>query len=306
MALLRDLTAVHARDDGVIGVTGRERLAYLHLQLSQHLADAPAGSAADFLYLDAKGVVLAAGRAVVHAEAVYLIVPRVVAPGFADALERYKFLMEVEAEDLSDQWAIASIRGPGDVVAPGARSEPMTAAPHGQGLVIRDRSGGVDLLGPRSWVADRVADLDLPEASAADWEAWRIAAGIPAWGSEIAPGRRPHELGLLPTHVHLAKGCYPGQEVVAKLHNLGTARRGLAVAAADTPLEPGAAVEGGPKPGELTSAAGGVALALLPLDAQGQLPDAPWSVAGVPLHVHALVGAGVPQPGLGERQPVQR
>ena len=133
MALLRDLTAVHARDDGVIGVTGRERLAYLHLQLSQHLADAPAGSAADFLYLDAEGVVLAAGRAVVHAEAVYLVVPRVVAPGFADALERYKFLMEVEAEDLSDQWAIASIRGPGDVVAPGARSEPMTAAPHGQG-----------------------------------------------------------------------------------------------------------------------------------------------------------------------------
>ena len=144
------------------------------------------------------------------------------------------------------------------------------------------------------------------QASAADWEAWRIAAGIPAWGSEIAPGRRPHELGLLPTHVHLAKGCYPGQEVVAKLHNLGTARRGLAVAAADTPLEPGAAVEGGPKPGELTSAAGGVALALLPLDGQGQLPDAPWSVAGVPLHVRALVGAGVPQPGLGERQPVQR
>lgn len=303
MALLRDEPAVHLRDDGLVRVTGRERLAYLHLQLSQHLAQAQPGTAADFLYLDAKGGPLAAGRAVVHAEAVLLVVPRAVAAPFTEALERFKFMMAVVAEDVSDDWVVASIRGPGEVSAPGARSAPMTAAPHGPGLVVRDRSGGVDLLGPRAWVEEKAADLGLPLASSQEWEAWRIAAGVPAWGPEIAPGRRPQELGLLPTHVHLAKGCYPGQEVIAKMSNLGTPRRALAVVAGAAPLTAGAAIEGGPRPGEVTSAAGGLALALVPLDRDGEVPPAAWTAAGVPLEVRTLVGAGLPQPGRGERQP---
>ena len=330
VALLRDALAVRLRDDGVVRVSGRERLAYLHLQLSQHLADAPAGSAADFLYLDAKGAPLAAGRAVVHAEAVFLVVPGEIATGFADSLERFKFLMEVQAEDVSGGWVVASIRGPaegasatsgeaggqtahdgggsslGHVDAAGARSEPMTAAPHGEGLVIRDRSGGVDLLGPRSWVEDRVADLDLPQASAADWEAWRIAAGVPAWGREITPGRRPTRWGCCRPTCTWRRAATPARRSSPSCttwERRGARSRWSPPTRRWRPARPWTA---GPSRARSTSAADDVALALLPLDGEGQLPDAPWSVAGTPLHVRGLVGAGVPQPGVGQRQPAQR
>ncbi len=313
MALLFDEPAVVHRPDGVVRVTGPDRVAYLHSLLSQDVEGARPGDVADFLYLDAKGNPLAAGRLVVHAEAVLLVVPPDVAAGFAEALERFRFLMQAEVELLAtdpDRWALASVRGPGEVPAPGARSQPMTAAPHGGGLVIRDRSGGVDLLGPAGWVAERVADLGLPTADEAAWDAWRIAAGLPAWAREIVPGRRPQELGLLPTHVHLRKGCYPGQESIAKVHNLGRPRRALAVVRAAVPLAAGMALtvdEATPagrrgRAGEVTSAAprpdgGHVGLALLPLDRDGALPATATTPDGAPVTIGQAVGAGLPQPG---------
>jgi len=302
MPLLLDETAVHLRPDGVVNVTGPDRLSYLHTLLSQQLEGAQPGTVADFLYLDAKGNPLAAGRAVVRAQDVLLIVPRAVATDLAAALEKYRFLLQVEAGDLTGEWAVAAVRGPGDVEVQGARPQPMTAVPHGDGLVIRDRSGGVDLLGPRAWVDDRVAALGLPTASGGDWEAWRISAGQPTWGREIVPGRRAQELGLLPTHVHLRKGCYPGQESIAKIYNLGRPRRALAVVEASAPIAPGDPVEAGGKTGEVTSAAPvgpvWVALALVPVGPDGAVADdGAVSVGGVPARVRRRVGEGLPQPG---------
>lgn len=308
MRPLIDVTAVRLRPAGVVRVAGADRLVYLHNLLSQHLADARPGDVADFLHLDAKGVVQALGRAVVHAEAVLLVTPPEVAGTLATTLDRMRFLMDVAVTDESGALALASVRGP-DVAVPGARSEPMTAAPHGDGLVVRGRSGGVDLLGARSWVEERVADLGLPEASAEDWEAWRIGAGEPAWGAEVTPGRRAQELGLLPTHVHLRKGCYPGQESIAKTFNLGRPRRALAVLNLDAPVETGAEVDTAAGAGTVTSAAatpeGSVALALLPVDrATGELPeDATVTAAGTSGRVLRRVGADLPLPGAPEPRP---
>lgn len=301
MSLLIDQTAVVRRPAGVVRVTGPDRLSYLHTLLSQHLADATPGTVADFLYLDAKGNPQAAGRAVVHAEHVLLVTPAEIAADLAAALEKFKFMTQVESVDASDSYALASVRGPEPVTLAGARDEAMTAVPHGEGLVVRDRSGGVDLLGSPGWVDDRVAGLGLPEASLADWEAWRIRSGVPGWTSEISTGRRAQELGLLPTHVHLKKGCYPGQESIAKIFNLGRPRRALAVIEVDGPVEPDAAVDaGGSKPGTVTSVApvgaGAVALALLPVDREGHVPDA-VSVGGTPGRVLRKVGEGMPIPG---------
>jgi folate-binding protein YgfZ len=256
MAYLLDQTAVRRRsEDGVVRVSGPDRLGYLHVMLSQHLEAAQPGTVADFCYLDPKGNVLAVGRAVVHAEHVFLVTPVQVAADLAAALEKFKFLMQIEAVDCSGDWAFASVRGPGPVDVPGAPAQLMAAAPLGEGLVIRDRHGGVDLLGPRAWVDERAASLGLPEACGDDWEAYRISAGLPGWGTEIIPGRRAQELGLLPTHVHLRKGCYPGQESIAKIYNLGRPRRTLAVIQAAGPIAPGDPVEAGGKTGEVTSAA---------------------------------------------------
>ena len=303
VALLLDVPAVHRRDDGVVVVTGRERLQYLHLQLSQSFEAAAPGDAADFLYLDVKGNALAMGRAVVAPGAVLLVVPRDVAPGFAEALERYRFLMEVEAGDASASWRVASVRGPGVVLPELAPAPAMRAAERGEVYGVRDRTGGVDLVGPADAVEQAVRSLELPTASADDWDAWRIAAGVPAWGAEVVEGRRPQELGLLPTHVHLRKGCYPGQESIAKVWNLGRPRRALAVVHAAAPLRPGTPllVEGASRNGEVTSAAtfdgGVVALALVPLDREGRAPAAARVDGGEDVRVVRRVGDGLAQPG---------
>lgn len=302
MTYLIDETAIFRRPDGMVRVSGQDRLGYLHVMLSQHLEAARPGTVADFLYLDPKGNALAAGRAVVHAEHVFLVTPVQVATDLATALETFKFLMQIEAVDCSGEWAVARVRGPGQVNVPGAPAKPMTAAPRTEGLVIRDRDGGVDLLGPRGWVDEQVADLRLPEASLGDWEAYRIRAGLPGWGTEIVPGRRAQELGLLPTHVHLRKGCYPGQESIAKIYNLGRPRRALAVIEATGQIAPGDRVDAGGKAGEVTSAAqlgpGWVGLALLPVDREGQVVSgSDLRIGGGTARVRQRVAEGLPQPG---------
>lgn len=303
MTLLIDTTAVHRRPVGVVRVSGHDRLAYLHSLLSQHLADARPGHCADFLHLDHKANPLAAGRAVVRAGDVLLVVPPEVAGPTAAALEQFKFLMDVTAEAL-DGWCTAGVRGPDQVRVPGMRSEPMTAAPHGPGMVVHDRTGGADLLGPCGWVDARVAELGLPAADADDWQVWRITTGQPAWESEITQGRRPQELGILATHVHLRKGCYPGQETVAKMWNLGRPRRALAQVAfapdAAAAVVAGAQVSAAGRSGAVTSAGATadehLALALLPLDRDGRLP-ATVEVDGHTGAVRGRVGAGLEPPG---------
>jgi folate-binding protein YgfZ len=303
--LLLDVPAAYRRPAGVVRVSGADRLAYLHSLLSQHLSDAEPGTVADFLYLDPKGNAQAAGRAIVRSADVLLVTPPEVAADLAAALARYTFLLDAAAEDLSGAWALAGVRGPGALPDAGAPAERMRALPHGEGVAVRDRWGGVDLVGPAAWVEERLVALDLPEAGPADWEAWRIGAGEPAWGSEIVPGRRAQELGLLPTHVHLRKGCYPGQESIAKIHNLGRPRRALAVVETAEPVTPGDPVEVGGRPGklgEVTSAASEgaawVALALVPVGPDGALPpDGLVSIGGEPARIRKRVAEGLDQPG---------
>jgi hypothetical protein len=306
MPLLIDAPAVARREVGVVAVTGPDRVSYLNSLLSQQFDGARPGSARDFLYLDAKGNARAMGRALVLEDRVLLVTPaRELAATLATALQTYRFLLQVEAEDAGERDALSSARGPTRIEIAGAPETVMTVAADGEGLLVRDRSGGVDLLGPPEWLAARIQRSGLPMASAAEWEAWRIGAGEPAWTAEVVAGRRAQELGLLPTHVHLRKGCYPGQESIAKIYNLGRPRRALAVVEFDGPVSAGDVLEASGKRGEITSAAPAgsrwLALALLPLDPQGQLHagvrvsvGATGTISGT---VRRRVGEGLPQPG---------
>ena len=109
--------------------------------------------------------------------------------------------------------------------------------------------------------AEERLDEDLaPTASAAELERARIEAGVPAWGKELDEGILPAEAGLDATHISFTKGCYPGQEPVARLHYRGHANRGLRVLRAEA--HPGAEIQyDGKVVGRVTSAAPGVALA---------------------------------------------
>ena len=110
-----------------------------------------------------------------------------------------------------------------------------------------------------------------PTATADDLERARIEAGVPAWGNEIDESILPAEAGLDRTHISFTKGCYPGQEPVARLHYRGHANRGLRVLRIDAP--PGADLRyDGKVVGRVTSAVPGVALAYVrasvPADAE--------------------------------------
>ena len=110
-----------------------------------------------------------------------------------------------------------------------------------------------------------------PTATADDLERARIEAGVPAWGNEIDESILPAEAGLDRTHISFTKGCYPGQEPVARLHYRGHANRSLRVLRVDA--RPGAEIlHEGKVVGRVTSAVPGLALAYVrtavPADAE--------------------------------------
>ena len=69
-----------------------------------------------------------------------------------------------------------------------------------------------------------LAAAGVARAPLAAWEALRVELGLPRWGRELTDDVIAEEAGLLGSHVHLEKGCYPGQETVARVHNLGQVR----------------------------------------------------------------------------------
>ena len=120
--------------------------------------------------------------------------------------------------------------------------------------------------------ADEQLDAAIePTADEDELERARIEAGVPAWGKEIDETILPAEAGLDRTHISFTKGCYPGQEPVARLHYRGHANRGLRVLRMDA--EPGGEIRyEGKVVGRVTSAVPGVALAYVragvPADAE--------------------------------------
>jgi tRNA-modifying protein YgfZ len=121
--------------------------------------------------------------------------------------------------------------------------------------------------------ASELLDADVePTLSEDELEQQRIEAGMPAWGKEIDDTILPAEAGLHETHISFTKGCYPGQEPIARLHHRGKVNRRLRVLDVDS-AQPGDEIRLGEKVvGRVTSAAGGRALGYVrvevPLDAE--------------------------------------
>ena len=110
-----------------------------------------------------------------------------------------------------------------------------------------------------------------PTLDAEELERARIEAGVPAWGKELDDSILPAEAGLDETHISFSKGCYPGQEPIARLRHRGHVNRKLRVLEVDA--EPGdELVWEGKAVGRVTSAVPGVALGYVrtevPEDAQ--------------------------------------
>jgi tRNA-modifying protein YgfZ len=264
--LSEDLILTADAVEQVIEVTGEDRLNHLDATTTQALKDARPGTATAALALDANGNPLAAFDVLVLPDRLWLITPaadvtdvvmRIIAGRTFLADARFTVLDQVVARAAVGQ-ELASRAFAGTAVVPDAGT--VRSTPSGDTAIVRSHSAALlTIAGPAAEVGrllDRLRSAGAVDADAARSEQWRIAAGLPAWGRELAPPHLPEELGLLPSHVHLAKGCYPGQEAVARMWMLGRPRRRLAqvrIRGIDGPIAPGSTIGVGRAAVEVTS-----------------------------------------------------
>jgi folate-binding protein YgfZ len=232
---------VDRSDRDVLVVPGADRLSWLHSITSQHLDRLADRAGSEALVLSPNGhvehhLVLADLEGTVWAD---------VEPGTGAALltflDRMRFMLRVEPALVTDGWAVLSLVGPkGDDVLAGA-GVPIPVAPYevralDAGFARRMPpigDGGaqvVDLVVPRSEldaVADRLLAAGAGLAGISAFEALRVEARRPRFGLDSDHRTIPNEVPWLRTAVHLDKGCYRGQETVARVHNLGRPPRRL-------------------------------------------------------------------------------
>jgi folate-binding protein YgfZ len=260
-----------ARD--VVVVQGPDAVAFLQGQLSQDVAGLSIGASAPSLLLQPTGKVDAWLRATRTADDEVVLD---VDEGWGDAVSARlrRFLLRTKATLEPARWTGVALRGAGSV---------DLAADGGHRLAVTwPGVEGVDVLGPEGVTVSStlVADEAL--------EALRVVSGVPAMGAEITEATIPAELGqwLIDASVSFTKGCYTGQELVARIDSRGgkvpRPVRGLR-------LEAGVAAVGsivtfdGAEVGHVTSSAsspdlGPVALATL---ARSVEPGTRVEVAGV-------------------------
>lgn len=226
---------------GIVGVAGEDRFSWLTTISSQVLTNLGEGQSIEFLLLSPQGRIEYAPLAVEHRGTIYLLVEHEQAEPLTEYLNKMKFMLRVEINNESDRLA-----------ALGSYADPRTAdnAPEilKNAIVIEDpwsqpAEGGTSYtaiearLHPGTdyrWFYSLVSRESLEELGenielAGAWAAaaLRIEAWRPRLGFEGDAKSIPHELDYLRTAVHLNKGCYKGQETVARVHNLGHPPRRL-------------------------------------------------------------------------------
>ena len=242
-ALARGTGYVDQSQRGVVTVTGADRLNWLTTLSSQVLTGLKPGQSTETMFLSIQGRVEFAPHAVDDGTTTWLITEAQEAPGLTSWLDSMRFALRVEVADVSDQWAIIaatkdlSSELPGAPEGERAASAPVVVwrdpwpeiSPGGYAYSVEPEHPGLE----RPWFEHVIPMAELESAAAVldergyslsgSWaaEALRIAAWRPRWGAETDVKTIPHELDWMRTAVHLSKGCYKGQETVARVHNLG-------------------------------------------------------------------------------------
>ncbi|MFE0604567.1 YgfZ/GcvT domain-containing protein [Streptomyces sp. NPDC058892] len=198
---------------GVVAVTGPERLSWLHLLITQHVTELPAGQATEALILSANGHIEHALYLVDDGETTWAHVEPGTQGDLIAYLESMKFFYRVEVADRTAEFAVVHL--PAGSIAEVAKE-----------LVVRETAYGRDVFLPRAEL-ESFAAAHGPAAGLLAYEALRVEGHRPRVGLETDHRTIPHELGWIGTAVHLQKGCYRGQETVARVHNLGKPPRRL-------------------------------------------------------------------------------
>ncbi|MFB7836496.1 MULTISPECIES: YgfZ/GcvT domain-containing protein [unclassified Streptomyces] len=198
---------------GVVAVTGDDRLSWLHLLVTQHMTDLAPGQATEALILSANGHIEHALYLVDDGETLWAHVEPGTREELVGYLESMKFFYRVEVADRTDDIAVVHLPAGSIAEVP-------------EGAVVRETPHGRDLFLPRADLESFAASHG-PAAGILAYEALRVEAHRPRLGFETDHRTIPHEVGLIGSAVHLQKGCYRGQETVARVQNLGKPPRRL-------------------------------------------------------------------------------
>ena len=249
----------------VLSIGGPDRLTWLHALTTQHLEQLPPGEPTDVLLLSPQGRIEHAFSGVDDGTTFLAHTEPGAAPALIDFLDRMRFMSRVEVSDVTDDLAVVGT--------------PQL------GWELR----------PRASLASLPQGLGTPAGTWA-WEALRIAEGRCRVGMDTDERTIPNEVGLLGRAVHLEKGCYRGQETVARVHTLGRPPRRLVLLHLDGSADhlPGHGTDvllGGTRVGFVGSSArhhelGPVALALIKRNTD---PAATLLADGVPAAQEAVV-----------------
>jgi folate-binding protein YgfZ len=262
---------------GVIAVSGSDRLTWLHSMTTQQLEDLAPLTGTELLFLSPQGHVEHHAIAIDDGTTTYLDVEPGTADSLVDYLNRMRFLLRVEPVRV--EWAVLSLVGPragealarlgleelgpprvapvpGPKFATGAAGTGATTryavAAVPSGGFVRRMGYGYDLVLPRSTVEEVSTALGVEPAGLWAFEALRVADRRPRLGRDTDHRTLPSEVGWMAPAVHLEKGCYRGQETVARVHHLGRPPRRLVLLHLD-----GISTDEVPKPGtEVTNADG--------------------------------------------------
>lgn len=287
-ALARGKAFVDQSQRGVVTVGGADRLTWLTTLSSQVFTGLAPGQSTEAMFLSIQGRVEFAPHVLDDGAVTWLITEAAEAPGLAAWLESMRFAMRVEVADVSAEWAVLAAGKDLRAQLAEAASAIVTWEDPWPGVAVGGYAYSVTEEHPgaqRPWFEHVLPMAQLGRAAAllssqgyslaGSWaaEALRIEAWRPRWGVETDEKTIPHELDWLRTAVHMSKGCYKGQETVARVHNLGHPPRRLTFLDLDGSQHtlPAAGAEvtlNGKTVGRITSAqlhheAGPVALAVL-------------------------------------------
>jgi folate-binding protein YgfZ len=240
-------------DRAVLKLTGADRITWLD-SLTSHKIAAKASTQA--LILDPHGHVEYDLHVVDDGETTWLIVAAGTAAPLRSFLESMRFFADVAITDASATYAVVWIPRREPYQNHPTWLVPLEYAGLGQTPSGEDRGGTASKYVPSR--PDRIVGAEVilpiderpegPQCGTWAWNALRIAAGVPDLGLDADHKSLPHELGLIGPAVHLSKGCYRGQETVARLHNMGRPPRRLVLLHFDGALpDPGADLLSGDK-----------------------------------------------------------
>ena len=240
---------------GVLSVPGADRLDWLHSLTTQHLARLAPMRGTELLVLSPHGHVEHHAMVTDDGSTSWLDIEPATTDTLLGFLSRMRFMMRVEPTDVTADWAMLSLVGPetddalvtlgvGALARPDRLAVPgpkfvagsvpplptagyAVAALPGFGGWVRRVDDGADLLVPRAAVPDLIAAAGVALCGVWAYEAMRVAARRPRLGYETDHRTLPAEVGWMGSAVHLEKGCYRGQETVARVHHLGRPPRRL-------------------------------------------------------------------------------